>query len=926
MGESLMAEMTESVTIKNVIVYGDIARDCHLYGGTETGGASMPGATYLERWGGAALTYDLLLAASDTEGRKRDIAEARWEKENGDRVSAGEERLPEPKLVKEPRPVPSYATHLALKCPEDGIPSHLRSYSTWSGHRENKGSTDLVWRMKDDIGYGAYDKARRDFVYSANEEALSVSPALTIIDDGNILFRQPICQNIWPKTSGGGWYLMKMSYPLGVGDLWADLEAVMDRLILVVSAEDLRRANAQINGQLSWERCAEDTLEALRKNPAGKELTAAKHIIVSFGSAGAVWATRQNSKNDLSARLVFDPRTLEGDYSDQFEGKTYGLQTCFLAGIAHHLMKSLVHSTDPAPDIDTTTMDNGIVAGISARRMLLEHGHGSVASTKPGIPIDELGTEIAGLHRNIVSVDAPCPKHECEWTILQASERCEGDDELTPLWGPAELLARYGSGVLADVPALKMGSLFTVDRSEIESLRTIHTLIKNYEDTKVQKKPLSIGVFGPPGAGKSFGVKAIARSVLDKGVPILEFNLSQFKSPEELIGAFHRVRDAVLEGVTPVAFWDEFDSQEYKWLQYLLAPMQDGSFQEGQITHPIGKCIFIFAGGTSDRCQNFGLPDPDELALQSKAKMKKGELDELAAQYRKFKLLKGPDFISRLHGFLNVLGPNPQNVGVCADLTWPVRRAILLRGLLNMKDGQYLDIDPGLLNALLNVSEYRHGARSLEKIVRALESNKVKGILHRSALPPMPLLERETKAEEFHDLVIQRDLFRNFGHIDALAAVEHARYVDVIKDPSHEGWEINPSIMEAFRGLPPDLQDSNRATARRIPDHLALIGYAVEPWKKDEGNGWEQQVSDAIEKHMERLAQAEHYGWCQERISNGWTFGKPRNNALKRHDLLVDWRELNAEAQDKDRGNVRAILSVLKEANYKAVRRTGSKF
>jgi len=46
-----------------------------------------------------------------------------------------------------------------------------------------------------------------------------------------------------------------------------------------------------------------------------------------------------------------------------------------------------------------------------------------------------------------------------------------------------------------------------------------------------------------------------------------------------LNGAFHQVRDLALSGRTPVVFWDEFDSRELLWLQYLLAPMQDGRFQ-----------------------------------------------------------------------------------------------------------------------------------------------------------------------------------------------------------------------------------------------------------------------------------------------------------------------------------------------------------
>ena len=171
-------------------------------------------------------------------------------------------------------------------------------------------------------------------------------------------------------------------------------------------------------------------------------------------------------------------------------------------------------------------------------------------------------------------------------------------------------VAVLGPTALDNLPVARFGALLTVDREEIESLRSLRRLITSYEKAGPQNKPLSIGVFGPPGAGKSFGVMQIAKAVLGEKVEPLTFNLSQFSDPAALNGAFHQVRDKVLAGVTPVVFWDEFDSQDYHWLQYLLAPMQDGTFQETQLNHPIGKCVFIFAGATSSTFQHFGPPDP----------------------------------------------------------------------------------------------------------------------------------------------------------------------------------------------------------------------------------------------------------------------------------------------------------------------------
>ncbi|MEM9365307.1 MAG: hypothetical protein AAGD07_04865 [Planctomycetota bacterium] len=185
----------------------------------------------------------------------------------------------------------------------------------------------------------------------------------------------------------------------------------------------------------------------------------------------------------------------------------------------------------------------------------------------------------------------------------------------------------------------------------------------------------------------------------------LEFNLSQF-SQNDLIGALHQVRDKVLEVGIPVVSWDEFDSKNYHWLQYLLAPMQDGRFQEGQLSHRLGSCVFIFAGGTAPTYDLFGPQSNSE-------------------DWNDFKLSKGPDFTSRLDGYLNVLGPNtrllPDGGDDPLDTSAPIRRALLLRQFLCGSSEDRLGIDYGLLRMLLTVPRLTNGARSLQKLAQSLK-------------------------------------------------------------------------------------------------------------------------------------------------------------------------------------------------------------
>jgi hypothetical protein len=69
-------------------------------------------------------------------------------------------------------------------------------------------------------------------------------------------------------------------------------------------------------------------------------------------------------------------------------------------------------------------------------------------------------------------------------------------------------LSRTATGTLRGIPHASFGDLVTADRSEIEALRGLRQLMRDYRETARSDK-----VFGPPGEGKSFGVKQLAREV-----------------------------------------------------------------------------------------------------------------------------------------------------------------------------------------------------------------------------------------------------------------------------------------------------------------------------------------------------------------------------------------------------------------------------
>ncbi|WP_306030051.1 hypothetical protein [Stappia sp. MMSF_3263] len=474
--------------------------------------------------------------------------------------------------------------------------------------------------------------------------------------------------------------LHKMHLPLGEGALWERIAALAGSTrILILNAENLRASGVRLARGLSWERIVEDLSQqaALAEGLLPRLLSGCDHVLVLFDVEAAAILSR-NTTSAPPLDLLFDPTLAEGDVETEQAGDLFGKMNSFTTALARGV-------ADAGQPLAREELHKSVLNALAWQRAFAQ-----ARLTERGdqlqFPMPKPTAAQIARYRCATDLVATDP------TARVVIPRSHPNDNI------ARQVVRDGLGVLSSVPSARFGKFFTVDRTEIEGYRAINRLVRSYLADRGATKPLSIAVFGPPGAGKSFGINQMVEPL---GLSVKVFNLSE-ATAEDLPGFFHEIRDENLKGKTPLCFFDEFDSHGLSLVPHFLAPMQDGTFREGARLHPIGTGVFVFAGGTS---------------------RKFAELNAKAADTPERKLT---DFVSRLSGHIDVRGPDPDDRGADGgDGDHVLRRAILLRSMLEQRAPSIIDkasgkasIDDGVLNAFLEVPSFRHGARSMEKIIQ----------------------------------------------------------------------------------------------------------------------------------------------------------------------------------------------------------------
>lgn len=451
---------------------------------------------------------------------------------------------------------------------------------------------------------------------------------------------------------------------------------------------------------------------------------------------------------------------------------------------------------------------------------------------------------------------------------------------------------------LARCSLRRFGDLQSVDRIEQESLGSmVDTMHERLESGNIT--PTCLGLIGPVGSGKKFVAKNISEQVSEKW-PIrkLTYNARVIRL-EDLINACHTIRDNTAENFLTVVTFENFESlfaPDNTLLDEFTAVMRYGMFKDEGHERGVGRCLLLFL--VNKPIATFdGTPTPTTTDSKTPRDSNDAAL------------------LDNLHGVVNLSGPNQAGA---KDKMFSIRRALMIRQLLKERH-PHLDIngtmkiDEAVLHALLFVPTYKHGLRSLEKIISTSRlSGRTKFDV--AALPPEEQIQLHVDGRDFMHYLrsprlppalrekLAEGLFEIYKKQRELMAKTEEQRKELQSDRSMVDWDE----------LSGELKESTRAQADDIPRKLRAVRCFMLPEKRSDPF---IHVSGFTEQELDKLSEMEHERFNAERLQRQWRMG-PRNSKQRTTPFLVPWRDLSQEWRDVDRVMVECAPRVLEQAGY----------
>lgn len=500
---------------------------------------------------------------------------------------------------------------------------------------------------------------------------------------------------------------------------------------------------------------------------------------------------------------------------------------------------NIPQASGPQAGIFVNTLLKCAKEGLSRSRQVLEEGY-TLPPTIWALPKSNTGSLWDGT------------QHGSAYRILPASPHIDTSEfiKFEPIKGDEAAVQAivYGDErSLREHLVLEIGELQITDTDFARDVLMLERRLKDHADHG--NRILSFAILGQPGSGKSFVAKQLAKAIDPEGILLQDktVNLSTFAGdPESLVEQFEEIEQITVGGKIPFVLWDEFDSvldgHQCGWLRYFLMPMEDGKYWSRKKARDLGKCVFVFMGGTFANLKDF-----DEWRTKPVNTS-----------------LKGNDFHSRLDRVIQIptchIEGAPRFSATLADSAKLVRAQIIRHYLGTVT--KVSRVEPRVITYLTHVP-LQHGPRSLRRIIEASAVHRTDafGLIH---LPPKNVLELHTDVKQHasaadppsflkqisfsaqsHLAKSRELLWRAYrsGHVEEYALRAHREelarnrgladltFDDRERDLKNSGWSesrTNPNKLDilakkcprldVYRALPPDQKSVYENKAKKAVD------------------------------------------------------------------------------------------------------------
>lgn len=442
------------------------------------------------------------------------------------------------------------------------------------------------------------------------------------------------------------------------------------------------------------------------------------------------------------------------------------------------------------------------------------------------------------------------------------------------------------------------GDLQSVDRTEQESLGSIVDTMNERLESGIPA-PTCIGMIGPVGSGKKFVAKNLSEQVGQRWpVRRLTYN-ARVVGVDDLTNACHTIRDNAADGFLTVVSFENCEAllqTQRTLLDEFVSIMRHGAFKDGGQERKVGRSLLMFlVNRDTSFTESTSTPTSSAFSAQSR--------------------VDDAHLLDNLHGVVELSGTNSTGPD---DRLFPIRRALMLRQLLrerhpHLEVNGTIKIEDSVLHALLFVPSYKHGLRSLEKIVSTSRlSGRTKFDV--SSLPPEEQIALHVDGRTFMSYLrsprlppalretLAEGLFESYKKQRILMATTPERKKEIASDPAMADWDELSGIYK----------ESTRAQADDIPRKLRAVRCFMLREKRGDPL---IPIPGFTETELDMLSEMEHERFNAERLQRQWKMG-PRDSKQRTTPFLVPWRDLTQEWKDVDRVMVECVPSVLAAAGY----------